>query len=85
MKFVNSEDIAVRLYRHKRHWFNGMPSVVVKGVSGSFGTLNFDFGDEVVSFRIYIMGDFEQYKRLAEIAVLNFEFLLRQVGILGVD
>lgn len=67
-------DVACRLYFRKRHWFHGLPKITVQGDHGAFGKLNFDFGDENVSFTIYIM-DREKILDAAHLAVANFEKL----------
>lgn len=52
--FISPQDVVVRLLRRHRIWFHGEPTVALDGEEGSFGTLKFDFGDEVVEYKIYI-------------------------------
>jgi hypothetical protein len=54
MGFITSQDVVARLLRRHPFWFHGEPKVELKGEERTFGVLSFDFGDELVSYRIYI-------------------------------
>lgn len=77
MNYAKPIDIAMRLHRHKRHWFHGNPKISLEGQPNSFGVLIFDFGDEVVKQRIYIR-DREAILDSASLAVLDFIKLCKE-------
>ena len=52
--FITPQDVFDRLFRSHRIWFHGEPTVTLDGEKGSFGMLKFDFGDEVVEYKVYI-------------------------------
>jgi hypothetical protein len=64
-------DIAYRLYMRHRFWFHGNPTITLIGDNGKFGTLAFDFIDEVVRYTIWI-ADRQKIIDAAQMAVLNF-------------
>ena len=72
LNYCNPHDVATRLYFQKRFWYHGEPKITLVGEVGSFGKLNFDFGDSVVSMRIYIK-DRELILDAAHYAVMNFQ------------
>lgn len=60
-------DIVSRILRRKRHWFHGSPTVTLIGEDNSFGELQFDFGDEVIKYKIYI----KDRKKILDVAVMS--------------
>jgi hypothetical protein len=54
MTYITPQDIFARLVRRHPHWFEGSPKVELVGENHDFGTLSFDFGDEIVEYRLYI-------------------------------
>lgn len=50
----------------------------LSGDSGKFGTLKFDFGDQVVEFGIYIKNR-DQILDVAELAIANVDGLSSQI------
>lgn len=54
MKNIYAIDIVDRLVRAKPFWFNGNPTIKLTGLPGTFGSLLFDFGDDIISYKIRI-------------------------------
>lgn len=79
LNYCNHRDVAFRLFSKKRHWFHGIPKVALKGNSGSFGHLVFDFGDEIVSMKIYIK-DKEPILDAAFYAVMKFSEIINNMS-----
>lgn len=71
MSNLRAEDIVERLGRRKKFWLHGKPKIVLEGHDRSFGVLTFDFGDVVVSYRIFI-GDRNFILETAQFAIDNF-------------
>jgi hypothetical protein len=74
LNYCNPHDIAVRLYFKKRFWYHGIPKIYLDGEVGTFGKLNFDFIDSVVSMTIYIK-DRELILDAAHYAVMDFQHI----------
>lgn len=75
-------DIAERLYFNRQHRarmqrvkVRETPQATLQGVVRAFGTLEFDFGDEVVKLVIYVR-DREQILNAAQVAIANFDELV---------
>lgn len=71
VSYLNREDIVYRLLRNKPYWFHGNPEVELRGEEGKFGTLVFDFQDEILYMNVLI-GDKEYILDEAWMAVYNF-------------
>ena len=76
--FIDPRDIAYRLFRRHRFWYHGKPKIVLEGEDNKFGKLKFDFGDEVVEYKIYIC-DRDAILDAAHMAVENFSELVQQI------
>ena len=73
--YINRDDIAERLCRHKRHWFHGNPKIKLSGNEKEFGKLVFDFGDEIITFGVYIKcSEYILYE--AHLAIENFDEII---------
>ncbi len=68
--FITPTDVAQRLYRRHRFWFNGKPIISLEGKEKEFGRLKFDFGDQIVEYRIYIH-DREKILNASHFAIEN--------------
>lgn len=79
MNAIQPIDIIRRLIRRKRFWFNGNPTIALEGNENSFGTLSFDFKDEVLSYKIYIK-DRDHILNCANEAIVNAQKLIRDSG-----
>ncbi len=79
LTYIQPEDIARRLVRAKPFWFHGAPKIHLLGDVKTFGDLSFNFGDQVVTYRVYIK-DYWKIMKVAAIAVGNFAELCRKVG-----
>ncbi len=77
MKFLPyflPEDLAVRIYRRKPHWFHGNPIVKLYG-EGGFGELTLDFGDVMLEYRVYIK-DRQKILDTIDYTILNFDKIM---------
>lgn len=77
-RFIKPIDVATRIWRRHRHWYHGEPSVALEGEDHQFGKLKFDFGDEIIQYRVFIH-DREEILGAAEVAVKNFDSLVEQI------
>jgi hypothetical protein len=75
VNYATEEDIALRLLDKKPHWLHGSPVAYLHGENREFGKLSFDFGDEIVEFRIFIK-DRETIIESADLAVANFNKII---------
>lgn len=75
LSYCNPHDVAVRLYFKKRIWFHGLPKVSLIGEVGTFGKLQFDFGDSIVLMTIYIK-DRDKILDAACYAVMEFQEII---------
>lgn len=75
LNYCNPHDVAIRLFFRKRFWFHGNPKITLNGDVGSFGKLNFDFGDEVIAMNIYIK-EIDPILDAATFAVMDFQNII---------
>ena len=78
LNYIQPVDIAKNILRKHPHWFHGKPKIVLIGDEGEFGELRFDFGDEIVSYGIYIK-DGEKILDAAYHAIYNFVAITDQI------
>ena len=78
LNYCQPKDIAERIQRRHRHWFHGKPSIKLYGDNGSFGKLQFNFGDRIFTSNIYIK-DRNKILDAAHIAIENFNDLLTKL------
>lgn len=74
LSYCTPLDIAERLSYRKPYWLHGKPKIRLTGKT-KFGNLIFDFGDEKISYKIFIKNR-EAILDAAYLAVDNFEKLL---------
>ena len=65
---VIPQDIIDRITRRKPYWLQGPPKISLFGKAHEFGTLEFDFTDEIVSYKVYI-ADHQKLLAVAEEAI----------------
>lgn len=78
MDYIRADDVADRILRRKMHWFHGKPMVLLEGNQGEFGKLSLDFGDEVVSWSIFIR-DRDTILDATFMAVENFSAYVKRL------
>lgn len=71
LQYCQPHDIVLRLARSKRHWFHGKPKIYLKPFNKRFSSLEFDFGDQKIVYRIYLK-DREAILDSAHYAIENF-------------
>ena len=76
--FITPRDIVRRLFRRHRFWFHGKPEITLTGDPGGFGSLTFDFGDQVVEYKIYIH-DRDVILDASHMAIENFNSILEEI------
>lgn len=74
MNFLEPIDVILRVLDRKRQWFHGKPRVTIRGQEKSFGCLDFDFQDEIISIRIWLY-DKSKILGIAQTAIRNFDQL----------
>lgn len=76
--YCNPEDVAMNILLKKNDWFHGIPDIQLIGDEGKFGTLRFDFGDEIVRMNLFIK-DREAILDAAHHAVHNFDEMIKNI------
>lgn len=76
LAYIQPQDIVQRISRRKPYWFHGNPKIKLIGNDGQFGTLEFDFIDMVLQFRIFIKNR-SKILDVAHHAIMNFGPLSR--------
>ena len=69
-------DIVDRLVRAKPFWFNGNPKVKLTGMPNTFGCLIFDFGDDIIRYKVRIK-DRKQLLDVVDDAIKNYKMYLK--------
>lgn len=78
LNYCTPTDIANRIFRKKRHWKQGPPTIGLAGNEGAFGELRFDFKDEVVSYTIFIKNR-KVILDTAEDVIQNFSIYVQKI------
>jgi hypothetical protein len=70
--YITIRDVVERLVWKKPFWPHSKPAISVEGQRGQFGKLVFDFGDEVISFNLYLHVPPSEIERIAGLAIVVF-------------
>ena len=78
LDWITPEDIAVRVYYTRPHWFDGAPKASIRGEDNQFGELVFTFPEDEFALRLRIQ-DREEILKRAQVAIDNFSDIINEV------